>query len=504
MTGVTTPDRPSRAAGLAARVRSADAGGWLTTLAVTGVAAAMRLPNLGRPSTLVFDETYYVKDAWTLLNQGYESRWPDDFDASFEAGDVHGYLDEPSYVVHPPMGKWVIAAGLRLLGAQTPVGWRLGVAIAGLLTVLLVVRIARRLLGSTALGAVAGLTVALDGLAIVTSRMALLDGVLAFFVVAAFAALLLDRDRTRRGPGEPSGWLRLRPWRLAAGGLLGLAVATKWSGVWFVVAFGLLAVAWDATARHRADEPRWWARALLRDAPPAFVAIVVVSAASYLGSWFAWFRSPEAWGRQWAENLPESWVPSALRSLWHYHQQVWQFHTSLSAEHPYATNPAGWLVQWRPTSFFYHSSEEDGVTCAAEQCSQAVTSLGNPLIWWLATLAVVAAVWWAVRRRDGVAIVVLVGLAAGWLPWFAYPDRPTFTFYAVVILPWLAICLAWAVRGLLAWSRDDPVRRARVIAALVIALVLVVAVSLFFMPVWTAQPIPFRQWQIRQWLPNWI
>ena len=86
MTGVTTPDQPSRVAGLTARVRSADAGGWLTTLAVTAVAAAMRLPNLGRPPNLVFDETYYVKDAWTLLNQGYESSWPEDFDASFEIG----------------------------------------------------------------------------------------------------------------------------------------------------------------------------------------------------------------------------------------------------------------------------------------------------------------------------------------------------------------------------------------------------------------------------------
>ena len=188
MTGVTTPDGPSRAAGWRATYRAWDPGGWLTTALVTLVAAAMRLPNLGRPAELVFDETYYVKDAWTLLNLGYEAQWPDDFDAAFEAGDVGGFREAPSYVVHPPVGKWVIAAGLRLLGAQDPVGWRLGVAVAGLLTVLLVVRIGRRLLGSTALGAVAGFAVALDGSAIAASRTALLDGVLAFWVVAAFAA----------------------------------------------------------------------------------------------------------------------------------------------------------------------------------------------------------------------------------------------------------------------------------------------------------------------------
>jgi dolichyl-phosphate-mannose--protein O-mannosyl transferase len=497
MTGVTTPDPPSRAASLAAAYRSRDPGGWLTTAGVVIVAAAVRLPYLGRPASLVFDETYYVKDAWTLLNLGYEAQWPEDSDPAFAAGQVDGYRTEASYVVHPPVGKWVIALGLRLLGAQSPAGWRLGVAIAGLLTVLLVVRVARRLLGAR-LGAVAGLLVALDGSAIVASRTALLDGVLTAWVVAAFAALLIDRDR-RLEPGTAPRWARLRPWRLAAGLLLGLAVGTKWSGVWFVVAFGLLTVAWDAAARRRAGEGRWWARSLVRDAPPAFLAVVAVAAATYLASWTSWFRSPDAWGRQWAATTPETWVPSALRSWWHYHEQMWTFHTALTTQHPYATHPAGWLVQYRPTAFFYSAE----VACDAERCSQAVTSLGNPLIWWLATIAVATAIWAVARRRDPVAAAALTGVAAGWLPWFAYPDRPTFTFYGVVVLPWLAILVAWWVGRLLEWSRDEP-RRGQVRMGLVVVAALVVVLSIFFLPVWTGQPITFRQWQIRQWLPTWI
>ena len=504
MTDVTT-----RFAELAAR-----GAGWPATLAVTALAALLRLPALTRPSALVFDETYYVKDAWTLLSLGYEARWPEEPNPAFEAGQVDTYLSDPAFVVHPQVGKWVIAIGLRLFGADDRVGWRLGVLVAGLVTVLLVTRVGRRLFGSTALGLLAGTLVALDGSTIVASRTALLDGILGMWLIAAFAALLVDRDRSRarlerltRPPRAVRGLgprLGLRPWRLVAGVLLGLAVGTKWSALWFVAVFGLLTVAWDAAARYRAGVPRWWLGALVRDAPPAALSTVGVAALTYVGSWFSWLSSTAGYGRQWAATQPDSWVPDALRSLWQYHQQMWQFHTTLSADHPYVAHPIGWLLQVRPTSFFYASPEPAEQFCGAEHCSQAVTSLGNPFIWWFATAAVVAAAWWAVRRRDGVAVAALTGVAAGWLPWFAYGDRPIFTFYVVAFVPWMALCLTWAVARLIAWAEPDEARWGWLMTAFAVAGVLVVAATVFFWPVWTADVMPLEQWQLRQWLPSWV
>ena len=55
---------------------------------------------------------------------------------------------------------------------------------------------------STVLGATAGLLMALDGMHFVLSRTAILDIFVMFFVVAAFACLVLDRDHRRRA------WLR--------------------------------------------------------------------------------------------------------------------------------------------------------------------------------------------------------------------------------------------------------------------------------------------------------
>ncbi|WP_201030153.1 hypothetical protein, partial [Salmonella enterica] len=42
---------------------------WLVTAAVAALCFVMRLVDLARPSNLMFDETYYAKDAWTLLQR---------------------------------------------------------------------------------------------------------------------------------------------------------------------------------------------------------------------------------------------------------------------------------------------------------------------------------------------------------------------------------------------------------------------------------------------------
>ena len=47
----------------------------------------LRFWDLGRPHQLVFDETYYVKDAYSLLVHGYEATWGEDPNPAFEAGD---------------------------------------------------------------------------------------------------------------------------------------------------------------------------------------------------------------------------------------------------------------------------------------------------------------------------------------------------------------------------------------------------------------------------------
>ena len=44
--------------------------GWLGPLLVTAFAAFLRFYRLATPHALIFDETYYAKDAWSILQHG--------------------------------------------------------------------------------------------------------------------------------------------------------------------------------------------------------------------------------------------------------------------------------------------------------------------------------------------------------------------------------------------------------------------------------------------------
>ncbi len=522
--------------------------GWLGPLLVTALAAVLRFVDLGRPPTLVFDETYYVKQAYTLLTVGYEARWPEDPDPAFAAGDVDTFLPQADYAVHPQVGKWLIALGLRLVGPDDPVGWRLAAAVAGTLAVLLLARTARRLFASTALGTIAGGLLAVDGQAIVHSRTSLLDGFLMLFVVAAFGALVRDREWGRRRLAErlagDASWadrhsgpldralgpaLGARPWRLLAGVLLGLAIGTKWSGITFLAVFGLLTVAWDVTARRTAGVPRWLAGGVLRDGVPAFAAMVPVAAAVYVVGWSSWFRTPGAYLRDWAATHPGegvTWLPETLRSWWHYHGQMWTFHRGLTSEHTYEAHPLGWPVQWRPTYFFYETPVPAQAACGADRCSVAVTALGNPVLWWLASALALVAVWAFVRHRDWRAAAALSGVVAGWVPWLGLAHRTIFTFYSVAFAPWMVLLVTWGLSralglpddggGRAAASATDggpgagtgadlraEARRRAGLAVTVAVLVVIAVVSAFFWPVWTGQPVPFGFWRLHVWLPRW-
>ncbi|MEL0200868.1 MAG: phospholipid carrier-dependent glycosyltransferase, partial [Aquiluna sp.] len=184
---------------LALRVHSSSSYMLLASLAITALGALLRFGNIANPAALVFDETYYVKDAYTLGLFGSERVWPDNANLDFEAGNTEVFESAGSYVVHPPFGKWLIFFGIQLFGPDSPVGWRFSTALLGTLVIPLVIFIAQKLIGSRPFALAAGLFIALEGQSIVMSRTAILDGILTFMVVLGLAVLVVaDASRRRR------------------------------------------------------------------------------------------------------------------------------------------------------------------------------------------------------------------------------------------------------------------------------------------------------------------
>ena len=170
--------------------------GWLGPLLVTALGTFVRFNRLSVPHAVIFDETYYVPDALGILRFGVEHNYIAGRNVLIARGDGRIFAPGGEFVVHPPFGKILIAGGEWVFGL-TPFGWRFAVAVAGSLAILILARTARRMTRSTLLGCVAGLLLALDGLEFVMSRTALLDIFVMFWVLAAFALLVIDRDRTR-------------------------------------------------------------------------------------------------------------------------------------------------------------------------------------------------------------------------------------------------------------------------------------------------------------------
>ncbi|WP_406469564.1 phospholipid carrier-dependent glycosyltransferase [Streptomyces hirsutus] len=507
--------------------------GWGGPLLVTLLAGVLRFWNLGSPHKVIFDETYYAKDAWALVQRGFEVNWDKAADQQIlsSGGDVSVPI-EAAYVVHPPVGKYVIGLGELMFGFD-PFGWRFMTALLGTLSVLMLCRIGRRLFRSTFLGCLAGALMAVDGLHFVMSRTALLDGVLMFFVVAAFGCLVVDRDRAREklaaalpvgadGRTLPDAHiaetarLGLRPWRLTAGLMLGLAFATKWNGLYIMAAFCVMAVLWDVGSRRTAGAHSPVRAVVKRDLGWAFLSTVPVALATYLASWTGWFLSPDdgsgGYYRDWAvtDGKDSSWswlFPDWWRSFWHYENQVYEFHIGLSSPHTYESNPWSWIVAGRPVSFDYDSPAPGTGGCpadAAEKCAREVLALGTPLLWWVGCFALLYVLWRWFFRRDWRAGAIACGIAAGYLPWFFYQERTIFYFYSVVFLPFLCLAVAMLLGALVGPPRAGDTRRVAGATAAGVLTLLIAWNFIYFWPIYTGQAIPIDDWRARMWLDTWV
>jgi dolichyl-phosphate-mannose--protein O-mannosyl transferase len=408
----------------------------------------LRLINLGLPKGFVFDEVYYVDGARDLLKYGVE---------------IDGA--NPEFIVHPPVGKWLIASGIKLFG-DNEFGWRFASAVFGTLLILLFARLVHILFYSPFLTALGAALMALDGLLLVHSRTALLDLFLTFFTV--LGVLLWHRNR-----------------HIWAGIAFGLAIGCKWSAVYFVAVIGLIAVYQILVTRD--------IRKSLKPIAAKFLQYGMLPVFVYTLTWSGWFISDRGWSRQWSNNPFISWL--------HYHSEMLSFHTGLTEKHPYEANPWSWLVMGRPTSFFYESPKG----CGAKDCAQEVLALGTPILWWVGTISIAVVIGYWIkslihRRVDSSANIVVLGVVAGYLPWFVMQQRTVFSFYAIIIEPFLIVAIVYCAKLLLDSGLKPAVSQSIVGGTFT----LILLCFIFFIPLFTGQVITYEDWHLRMWFESWI
>lgn len=469
---------------------SARHGRWaavLVPLLLVLVAGALRFWDLDHPGRIYFDETYYANDAENLLRRGVEE----------------------DFAVHPPLGKWLIASGIAVVGFDT-LGWRVASATAGTLTVLVTYLLGLRLFRRRGVAALAAFLLAIDGLAFTMSRIAMLDAFLALFVALGVWFLVLDRDRlwtalpTDVEPDDRSRRalpLRGRAFRWLAGLSFGLALATKWSALLAIGLAALYLAASELLWRRRVSGSLW--TRLWPAVGAGVVALLVLPAVVYVASyagWFANFANTRPGAELCGEAGCEVTVPEIVRAWWGEQREIAEFHADLEAEHRYRAGAWTWPLLARPVAYYYES-------CTAEEQAEdecvvgpgnvgEILGLGNPAIWWTGLLLCYPLVLWGMVRRDWPAWTIGAFLFGQMLPWLAAP-RTVFLFYMTPVVPFLCLGLAYGA------ARVAAVRALRWVPLAVV--VLAIAAFLFWHPLYVGTEISREAWWLRIWIrPGWI
>ncbi|CAN5802211.1 phospholipid carrier-dependent glycosyltransferase [soil metagenome] len=475
-------------------------------------AAVIRLIRLAEPEELVFDETYYAKDACLYL--GYRP----------EQCGLTGTAEQ-SYV-HPPLGKWLIAAGIKLFGNDS-FGWRISAVVFGVALVLVTYLLAEKLFQNRWISLVSGLLVATDFLLFVQSRIAMLDIFLAFFVALGFLFIAMDRnaaaavrDHLECEKDGPPPERRIGK-RIASGIAFGLALSVKWSAVYALAAAALLGLGWTVglwrlrRKRARPAEPVDAKRAgdnsargegwgvLARDVVWTGVAFGLVPLMVYVGSYSEWFvlenskpcaytvpaASEDRYFSAGFYGLVEGECLTGAAGLTlnfaDLHDRVADYHLQLTATHPYQSKAWTWPLVLRPVAYFYEG---------ASGRSSEIIGMANVATWYAALLALI---WLVARsiRSWRPETVVLAAFAAQYVPWLVV-SRPLFFFYMTPSVPFLMIGLA---AGLNALRRKGRGGRRLVLVFLVVG---VGVMTVIFFPILTAIELDYDLWQKLMWIPH--
>ena len=350
--------------------------------------------------------------------------------------------------LHPPLGKFIIAVGIAVFG-DTPIGWRVMPLLFGCAMIPLGAALGWYLMREKVAALLLAAFIAGETFLIAYSRIGIMDGILVFFTLATLLAALRVERRSQ------VLWVAV---------LLGLAISVKWAVFMVVVPVGYVL----------------WRKGFLRE----FVASLWVSAVLYIvvvyvGALVAVTTNPwEAW--QW----------------------TWSWHLK-AAEKITAAIPNSWGSPWWSWPLMLRPIRLSDLFATASGDLQVISTLGNPVLWYGSTLAVVAGIVEAARRllvrkpiADDPLVPILLGYVFLLLPWIPGTRIP----YIYNYLPSYAFALMALVYWLVRLWRRPPWGPWVVVAFTALAL----AATIFFLPLAMGLPLSPEAMQRRVWMDSWF
>lgn len=343
------------------------------------LALGLRFWNVAEPQKLFFDEIYYVDAA--------EKLWSGESDPNS---------------VHPPLGKWLIGAGMetveRIGGSEVEpaYGWRLASVLAGVLMVGATYSFSLTLFAYNRPAAfAAAFVVATEHLHLSMTRIAMLDPFLALFCLLgawwSFAYFMGAHER----------------WAVLGALSLGLATGCKWSGL--LTAFGCF-LACLYLDRYRNFD-------YVKSQRYFFWLLLLVPLGFFLC--YLHLFLTEGWG--------------AFQTIFAQADRMIEFRKdSEQFTHGYLSYFWQWPLVLRPIWLFF---EQTGARV------QGICALGVWPIWWLFTILLLErSLTCLIGRKDLVSGALILLWLGQWLPWLA-STTGGFFYYMLPEVPIMACLL---------------------------------------------------------------
>lgn len=406
-------------------------------LALTLIALLTRFYQLSEPPKIVSDEHYFVDFGRHYLSHTF-------------------YHD-----VHPPLGKFFIALGMKIFG-DLPFGWRFFTALFGSLLIPLAYLVARKIFKGYFIPLVFSIFFLFDGLFLVQSRMARLDVIYFFFILSAYYLFFSYL--------ESNSFRKAHIFILLAGVAFGLSLSTKWFSLAALIPIFIIYL----------SQGKWWQNTRLKNIFYFFPAVRL--------SWFYFF-------------LYFFVIPFALYFLiwqihygltatrpvtWYENYKILTYHESITEVHTYGSPFWSWPLNIQPFPYFFEK---------AGGKIKVITELGNPLIWWPALVGALYALRKYLFRDKKINLILLIFLAH-FLP-FIFIRRSLFLYHFLPAAPFLWLIFIYLLNDY--WQKN---KKNKVIIACY--LLLVVISFVFFWPTYTGQAITYQALHLQAWLPSWF
>lgn len=376
-------------------------------------------------NSMYFDETYHARAAWEY-SQGRDS----------------------SETTHPPLGKLLIALGIKIFGFH-PFGFRFWGALFGILMIPLLYALALRLFKDRFWAFAASFLFAFDFMHFTQTRLATIDVFAVFWILAIFyftyRACELNPFSCR---------LSHLAFFLALAGLsFGLGAATKWivlyAGVgvafWLIIHFSKAALCFyrennSSLLGKKMSPPKGKAQVLKRKNllkklwqrlglifGLCLLFFIIVPALIYFFSYLPFLK---------------------IRAPLNSHKSVWElvvdeqrfmydYHAKLEATHPFSSRWFEWPFISRP--IWYYSGQK---VLPAEYTS-SIAALGNPAIWWLGIIAVFISIFVFLKTKKQELLFLLVAFGAEYIFWIIIPRQLTFIYHFFASVPFMILILIY-------------------------------------------------------------